>query len=208
MKIKKMATLNLQYGRRPECIRGVPQLPLRDGNKLPFLSFLFIFLIFVIITGCSPAFASGIQVSPARLAFGPQGGQTPAQQITVTNPGQSAQRFQIYAEDYPDLIVAEPNDFALAPGGVKIVSVTVNSQRLPPGLQTKLDVIAGPLPGTELLTVSAGAKIPISLQTARAVKTSKPINWPTLIFSLAALALFAHLLLKRRQTRRKEKSNL
>jgi P pilus assembly chaperone PapD len=161
-----------------------------------FLSFLFIFLIFVITFPYYVAFASGIQVSPSKLEFNMALDGLMAKQIIVSNPTNQAQMFQVYAEDYPDLITAEPNDFALEPGGRKNVSIIVNSQKLPGSLKTQLAVLAGPLPGKKNLAVSAGVKIPLSISTNYPHMQPKVEQWfliPLGLMTVAGIIIFRKL---------------
>jgi hypothetical protein len=119
----------------------------------------------LLLLGCPPllAFASGIQVSPAKLEFWATSQQTLSEQLVVANPSPDAQAFQIYATDFPSAIVAEPNDFSLEPGGRRDIVVSVDMQKLQKNVNTKLAVITHPLGKNKNLAVATGVKIPLTI---------------------------------------------
>lgn len=148
-------------------------------------------LLLILWLSVQTASASGIQVFPARLNFILPAGQTASVQITVANPSAGVQTFQIYAEDFPSKISAQPNDFSLEPGGRKTVTVSVNAAGLPANISTRVDIIARPLNGNKL-SIAAGVKIPLSVkQNGAGLNWPAKTNWPAY---LAALAIATGLL--------------
>ena len=150
------------------------------------------------------ALATGIQVLPDHLNF-PVGQTT--QQVTVANPTASPQTFQIYAEDFASAIAANPNDFAIQPGGRRDVTVTLDPAKLPAGGQTSLDVLAKPVTAESggSLDVATGVKIPLTFALQTRDRASIPNDWlPAITLGLAIiLVLLYFYIIRLRQTKLK-----
>ncbi len=129
--------------------------------------FLFMKRIFVIVFILLPflAQASGIQVSPSKIDIITEINKPMSGELTVANPTADVQIFEIYPDEFPEIIKASPASFTLEAGAKKIVAVTVypsaveNVSRV---LRTDLSVVGKPLIETRLQT-NTGVKIPITV---------------------------------------------
>lgn len=132
--------------------------------------------------------ASGIQVSPAKLDFQITPGQPQPRQLVVANPTADVQTFQIYAQDYPSAITAEPNDFALEAGGRKEVAIYVDGKNLPVKVNSQLAIVARPLANSKNLSVATGVKVPLTITNEKQTKAPIKTN-PIIILALLLLAI-------------------
>ena len=124
-------------------------------------------------------FASGIQVSPARLDFSLADGKPSAQTITIVNPTADVQVFEVYTDDFQDAIKAMPASFTLESGARKTVSLTVDAPALHQDnakLSTSLSVVGKPLADNKF-SVGTGVKIPLTISLTSLPQKSNFILW-------------------------------
>jgi len=144
----------------------------------------------LIAAGAIPmlTFAAGIQASPARLDFSASQGRPASQNIIVVNPTADVQIFEVYSDDFTDIIKAQPQSFTLQSGESKTVKLTVTpslAQAEGQKLSTNLSVVAKPLADNQF-SVGTGVKIPLSITAAGA-----PQSGTARLALMVALILFA-----------------
>jgi len=147
-------------------------------------------LIFGICLPLAMAQAAGIQVAPARLDFQTSPEKAASQNLTIINPTADVQLFEVYTDDFTELIKAVPTSFTLEAGAKKIVSITVDAagqkQKANESLSTNLSVVGKPLADKQL-SVGTGVKIPLTITFFPSAPNSK--NHNLLFFGLAVLVL-------------------
>jgi hypothetical protein len=160
--------------------------------KLKPLNYIFLALGAAIygLIAVSTALASGIQVSPAELKFENYSQKPASLTLTVVNPSADVQVFEIYPDDFKNIISVSPESFTLESGAQKLVAVTVKPKNNS-YVSTTLSIISKPLAESKL-QFATGAKIPLTI-SYEAVR-SKSKNIPFIIgggILLAVLAYFA-----------------
>ena len=141
--------------------------------------------------------AAGIQVSPSHLDFRVNSQETAPQNLTVVNPTADVQVFEVYADDFAELIKPNPASFTLESGAKKTVAITINfsgvkdqSERT---LTTNLSVVGKPLADSRF-SLATGAKIPITLSVGNMPQVPNSmrliIGLTSLLVLMAILALF------------------
>jgi LPXTG-motif cell wall-anchored protein len=115
------------------------------------------------ILSAHSAMASGIQVSPARLAF-EVSGKPQSKELVVVNPTADVQVFRVYADNFTDAFIVSPESFTLEAGQRKNVLVTVNPKRMSANssMTTTISVIGSPLVSGQL-PVGTGAKVAVTV---------------------------------------------
>ncbi len=128
--------------------------------------------------------ATGIAVSPSKLVIQTGSEQASTAYFTVSNPNNQVQVFEIYVDNFQNLIRVDPPVFTLSPGGVKKVAIGVNPQSPGQGSQmTTISVLSYPLSGNGV-QIAAGAKISLTI-TDTPAKTKIPRQ--NLLVGLVAL---------------------
>jgi P pilus assembly chaperone PapD len=132
--------------------------------------------------------AAGIQVAPARLDFQIKSEKAAALNLTIVNPTADVQLFEVYTDDFPELIKANPASFTLEAGAKKIVSISIDAgkQKANQSLSTTLSVVGKPLADKQL-SVSTGVKIPLTITFSQSVPNPQTHN--LIFFGLAVLVL-------------------
>jgi len=112
--------------------------------------------------------AAGIQVSPSRMDFAVEVNKTESKELVVLNPTADVQIFEVYPDEFSEIIKANPASFVLEAGARKTVTVTVkpftkgNTSRI---LSTNLSVVGKPFAEARL-QANTGVKIPITITAA------------------------------------------
>lgn len=123
-------------------------------------------VIFFLLLAAAPfAGASGLKVDPPRLEITVKTNELISREITVTNPTSDVQLFKVYADDFSDIIKANPASFTLEAGEEKKVIITITAagdQKTSGILKTNLSVVARSLAETKFET-NAGVKVPVSI---------------------------------------------
>ena len=121
--------------------------------------------------------AAGLQISPAKLEFTLPAQSASEQALTIVNPTADVQVFEVYADDFTDIIKAAPASFTLESGAKKTVKISVNTSSLKNDqhLVANLSVVGKPLADNKF-SVGAGAKIPITITLAASAKPKIP-SW-------------------------------
>lgn len=127
--------------------------------------------IFVIVFILLPllAQASGIKVSPSRIDIITEINKPMSGELIVVNPTADVQIFEIYPDEFPEIIKANPASFTLEAGAKKTVAVTAYpaaAENVSRVLRTDLSVVGKPLIKTRLQT-NTGVKIPITVVVGR-----------------------------------------
>jgi len=123
----------------------------------------FLFLVLILFPVLSQA--AGIQVSPSKIDFILETNKPVSQELIVVNPTADVQIFEVYPDEFPEIIKTNPASFTLEAGGRKTVvitaysAITENSSQI---LKTNLSVVSKPLIETRL-QASTGVKIPIAI---------------------------------------------
>jgi hypothetical protein len=100
-------------------------------NKLMIKLFLTLILLLIPIT----TQASGMAVFPDHLNLNASGFQT----LSITNPSQDVLLFEVYADEFKDLIEITPRSFTLESGGQKKVKVGLSLSTPPTTSDSKDD---------------------------------------------------------------------
>lgn len=132
------------------------------------------------------ASVAGLSISPARLDFTVDDGGQASQNIMVMNPTSDVMVFEVYADEFSDVISLRPESFTLESGGRKKVSVMIDASSSPafsapsfqkitspfppsfqkrgPGgvLSTNISVVGKALAENKI-NIAAGAKLPIAI---------------------------------------------
>ena len=136
--------------------------------------------------------AAGLQVSPAKLDFTVNNKSQTSQTITVVNPTTDVQVFEVYADDFANVIKAQPESFTLESGTRKTVKISVDGQNLKTNqsLATNLSVVGKPLADNKF-SVGAGAKIPITITPAASAKPKTPywVLWCAILACLIIISV-------------------
>ncbi|MBI2463196.1 MAG: hypothetical protein HYV65_03110 [Candidatus Spechtbacteria bacterium] len=137
-------------------------------------------LLIIILVSIPFAYASagGITVSPSKLTFDIERGKIEKANIVVTNPTADVQVFEVYPDNFSDVISINPKSFTLEAGMNKSVQISVSqllSRNTPQVMTTNLSVIARPL--TEIqFQANTGVKIPITISVQELPRTGGVIT--------------------------------
>ncbi len=110
--------------------------------------------------------AAGIQVSPSKMDFTVEiGDEVVVKEIVVVNPTADVQVFEVYPDEFSEIIKANPASFTLEAGARKTVMVEVDPADIEgPSkiIQTNFSVLGKPLVKSRLQT-NTGVKVPMSI---------------------------------------------
>ncbi len=154
--------------------------------------------------------AAGIQVSPSRIDFVLETNKSMSKELIVANPTADVQIFEVYPDEFSEIIKANPASFTLEAGGRKIVTVTAypviieNTSQI---LKTNLSVVGKPLIETRL-QANTGVKIPLSIviehvviETESNKRISPRLFYAILIVVALGFGFIMHLILKKNKKR-------
>lgn len=172
------------------------------------------FLILILASILLPALsqAAGIQVSPSKIDFILEANKSAFQELIVANPTVDVQVFEVYVDEFSEIIKANPASFTLEAGERKVVIITAHFtdiENVSQILKTNLSVVSKPLVETRL-QANTGVKIPLSVSVIVEHITmeseSNKIISPKLFYAmLIAVALgfgfITHLIGKRNKKR-------
>ena len=121
-------------------------------------------LIFALFTIPTPTFATGLSVSPARLDFVLTNNHQAQKTITVINPTADVMVFEVYADEFAEIIGANPESFTLESGARKEVNIIINAKNFneSQSISTNISVVGKALAESKV-NVATGAKIPITI---------------------------------------------
>jgi hypothetical protein len=129
-------------------------MDIKHRKKVATLTALF--LVFIPLSFC---LAVSLKVSPSEIEIKAQEGKKAEAEIIIENPGENVALFEVYPDDFSDLIKASPSSFTLEAGEKR--GVILISQNKESGVfSTYLSVKASPLAGGKL-SASSGVKIPL-----------------------------------------------
>ena len=162
------------------------------------------FLILILILFPVLSQAAGIQVSPSKMNFTVEIGDSPVfKELVVVNPTADVQVFEVYPDEFSEIIKANPASFTLEAGARKIVIVKVDPADIEgPSkiLRTNFSVLGKPLIETRLQT-NTGIKIPTSITINNEIiktdsddKTSSGLFYMILIIVAFGSGLVTHLI--------------
>ena len=125
---------------------------------------LILILVFILFPALSQA--AGIQISPSKMDFMVEiGGEPVFKELVVVNPTADVQVFEVYPDEFSEIIKANPASFTLEAGARKIVIVKIDPAKIEgPSkiLRTNFSILGKPLIETRLQT-NTGVKIPLSV---------------------------------------------
>lgn len=135
----------------------------------------------------------GIGAAPAELELSLEAGKSKVERLVIQNPSSAVSLFDIYPDEFPDIIRVIPSSFVLESGKEREVTVRVNPKKA--GIiQTALSIVSKPLSENEF-GANAGVKVPIVVTSRKApplgaalvdaVKDSKAAMAGTMIILLA-----------------------
>lgn len=153
---------------------------------LPFCILIFEFSI------CT---AAGIEISPARFDLSLNREEKLTSQINVANPTPDVQIFEIYADDFAEQFVFNPQSFTLESGARKTVEMIIS----PPAFRltdsrifsTTISVLARPLAESRF-TANTGVKIPITMVFESSIQQATPLLYQ-IVGLVITLALVVYL---------------
>lgn len=171
-------------------------------------NFIVLIIIFILLPVLSQA--AGIQVSPSKIDFVLEVNKSAPKELIVVNPTADVQIFEVYPDEFPEIIKANPASFTLEAGGRKTVTVTAyptvtkNASQI---LKTNLSVVGKPLIETRL-QANTGVKIPLSIviehvviETESNKKISPRLFYAILIVVALGFGFITHLILKKNKKR-------
>jgi hypothetical protein len=150
--------------------------------------------------------AAGISVSPAKLDFELAAGSSLSQNITVENLTAEPVIFRLYADEFGDELVIQPDDFRMEIGEKRKVKITTRPKKA--GLKaTNLSIVAQDLDRRKF-NVLTGVKVPLTLKVS-----AGPIHpWLEvlkkmiiIVSPLAIVAIMVIVLIRRRKRKWYEK---
>ncbi|MCK4799806.1 hypothetical protein KAS31_02415 [Candidatus Parcubacteria bacterium] len=149
-------------------------------------NFLILILIFVLLPALSQA--AGIQVSPSKIDLTLETGSgSVSRELVVANPTADIQIFEVYPDEFSEIIKTNPASFTLEAGERKVVTVTARSsatENISQVLKTNLSVVSKPLVETRL-QANTGVKIPLSIVMEDIiVKNESHIISPKLFYAI------------------------
>lgn len=140
--------------------------------------------------------AAGIEVSPEKLEF-ELAGESLTKNLIVVNPTADVQIFEVYADDFQQVIDLKPQSFTLQAGERKNVAVTLQPQKMPAAvISTNLSVVGKPLADSKV-QVNTGVKIPLTVKTS--ASKAKNFATPTLFLLAGVIIVGLSYLLRSRQ---------
>lgn len=109
---------------------------------------------------------SGIAVSPAKLELTVEAQTKFPEALAVTNPTADVLLFEVYPDEFNDLIKLDPATFIIEAGGKQYIAITFDPDQLPDRssslLTTNISVVSKPLLDSRF-QANTGVKIPITL---------------------------------------------
>ncbi len=153
-----------------------------------------IYQIFIISLLLAPQFvlAAGIEVKPSKLnvELGAGGGQY---NLEIKNPSKQVQVFEVYPDDFADIISVSLESFTLEAGATRSVVLDIKPKGESRALQTNLSVVAKNLVGQNF-PAQAGLKIPVNISFAGIPQVEKVINLLTAAYFGVGLLVVGFLL--------------
>lgn len=138
---------------------------------------ILILVLTLVLTIPLTAYTIGVEVKPSKLNLETKLGKAISRQITIINPTPQTQNFEVYTDNYKQIIEIKPSVFTLEPSQKRMVVVSVRPiQRLlqdEKNIQTNISVVAVPEGNSDLKT-GAGVKIPVMLNV---VSNSAGTDW-------------------------------
>ncbi len=127
-----------------------------------------IILIFAGIFLAGNANATALKITPSSINFDIVLGKTGQKVITIENPGKDVALFEVYPDDFSDLISVNPSSFTLNPEEKKEVAVFANFKN--EGIfASAISIVSKPLSNRNLQT-SAGVKVPLEIKVIASSK--------------------------------------
>ena len=170
----------------------------------------FLILILVLILLPVSSQAAGIQVSPSKIDFILEANKSVSKELIVANPTADVQIFEVYPDEFPETIEANPASFTLEAGGRKTVIVTAHpaiTENTSQILKTNLSVVGKPLIETRL-QANTGVKIPLSIVIEHVVtetesnnKISPKLFYTILIIVVLGFGFITHLIRSKNKKR-------
>ena len=119
------------------------------------------------------ASAAGVEVTPARLEIQAETGKQMQEKITVSNPTVDVLLFDIYPDDFKDIISISPASFTLESGERKTVALSIAATKKERVITTYISVLAKPLADSRF-SANTGVKIPLSISVSESAKKPLP----------------------------------
>lgn len=150
----------------------------------------------------SPAYAAGLSITPARLDFTVTNAKTVSQTLIVTNPTANVLVFEVYPDEFDNVIKVQPESFTLESGGRKEVLISVKTDRRALSENTNLATTLS-VTGTALaegkVNVTAGAKIPVSITNVPKKPQNNQLTPIVIIVPALIIIVFYYYNRRRRQ---------
>lgn len=147
----------------------------------------FLILVLVLILFPFLSQAAGIQISPSKIDFVLEADKLASKELIVANPTADIQIFEVYPDEFSEIIKTNPASFTLEAGERKVVTVTARSsakENISQVLKTNLSVVSKPLVETRL-QANTGVKIPLSIVMEDIiVKNESHIISPKLFYAI------------------------
>ncbi len=161
---------------------------------------IFLVTIFLGVAGFVQAIA--LKVQPAEIEVQASPGELSKQELQVTNPDSNIALFEVYPDNFSDIIKVSPESFILESGKSQKVSLEIKAKET--GIfSTNISIVAKPMAGQKF-KANSGVKIPIQVSSVN----KNPQNfsaflagfwqlkfWPLVIVSLVLVTAILVLLL-------------
>lgn len=158
-------------------------------------------LLFLSILVPTITSASGIEVTPSKLELKVTSTNSASATLTIANPTADVQVFEIYPDDFAEIILASPQSFTLESGVRKVVTITVKPNKDGKAsqiLQTNLSILAKPLADSRF-QANTGVKVSLSITSVKD-KSPEPLpRWIFYAYVAAAVAGFSIFFFKTRK---------
>lgn len=110
--------------------------------------------------------AVGIGAAPAELELNLEVGKSKTERLVIQNPSSAVSLFDVYPDEFQDIIRVIPSSFVLEGGKEREVTVSVNPKKA--GIiQTALSIVSRPLSENEF-GANAGVKVSIVITSRKA----------------------------------------
>jgi hypothetical protein len=154
----------LSFGICSEPLGTLGQLEIKANTNMKKYKFCLLILIYLMPL---VVFASGAQVKPSKINLEVTNDSSDAF-LSVFNPSSEVQLFEVYPDDFEDIIAIKPKSFTLEAGENKKVKITVSASKNIQNSQifTTISVVSKPLSDSGF-SVGAGIKVPVTMSFAQ-----------------------------------------
>ena len=129
--------------------------------------------IFIFLSTTSIAQAVGVSVTPSKILLNAQVNQPIKTQISIKNPSGVVGIYDVYPDEYLDIIKITPSSFTLEAGEFKTVELAIKPQTSEI-FTTNISIVAQPLSPRDF-QANSGLKVPLEVRVSES--TQKSVSW-------------------------------